>query len=471
MNPSTHYDVLIVGAGVTGTALLYELARFTDVGRIGLLEKYPSVAMVNSHAHSNSQTLHCGDIETTYGLEKARVAKRTAHMVVNYATKLPARDRDRIIYRMPKMVLGVGRRECDYIRQRHQTLAPLFPRLRLLERRDIANVEPNVALVEGAWRKEEIVASGTLDDYCAVDFHELAESFSRACVRLDRQQGRQITQLFNTQVDAIQRDGDHYVLTTSRGPLLARALVVCAGGYSLPMAQRMGLGLEYACLPVTGSFYFVPEALNGKVYTVQSSGLPFTAVHGDHDIKERGKTRFGPTAIMLPRLERRGPASLRQFLDVLRFDRRVAGVLRDQLRATDFRRFILRNLMYEAPLLNRHLFAREIRKIVPSISVSDISYAEGFGGVRPQLVDKRNGEFRMGEAKLGDGAGLFFNVTPSPGGTCCLASGETDMRALARYLGARIDEHAFEQELLTGHEDTRGDRDLTAPPVPLAEAG
>ncbi|KXX64707.1 FAD-dependent oxidoreductase [Marichromatium gracile] len=459
MNPSTHYDVLIVGAGVTGTALLYELARFTDLGRLCLVEKYDDVATVNSHAHSNSQTIHCGDIETNYTLEKARSVKRTAYMVINYATKLPPEERDRIIQRMPKMVLGVGAEECRYIRERHTRFKDLFPRMELLEREAIAELEPNVARVDGRWRDEEIVATGTADEYCAVDFQALAQSFSDACARLDRTSGKQITQLFSTKVESIRKEGGDYVLRTNRGLLQARAVVVCAGGHSLLMAQEMGLGLEYSCLPVAGSFYFAPEALNGKVYTVQNPNLPFAAVHGDHDVKERGKTRFGPTALMLPMLERYNRASIREFFKVQRFDRDVAAVVWDLMKVPDIRNYVLRNFLYEVPWLNRQLFVREIRKIVPALQASEISYAEGFGGIRPQLIDKRARKLRMGEAKISDGGGIIFNMTPSPGGTSCLGAGEGDMRAIAEYLGARIDERAFEQELLMGHEDTRDHED------------
>ncbi len=68
---SNHVDVAIIGGGISGTALLYLLARYTDIGHIALLEKYPAVAQINSHGRNNSQTLHCGDIETNYTLEKA----------------------------------------------------------------------------------------------------------------------------------------------------------------------------------------------------------------------------------------------------------------------------------------------------------------------------------------------------------------------------------------------------------------
>ena len=63
--------MLVVGGGVCGTALLFELARYTDLPRLALIERYEQLAQVNSKATSNSHTIHCGDIETNYTLEKA----------------------------------------------------------------------------------------------------------------------------------------------------------------------------------------------------------------------------------------------------------------------------------------------------------------------------------------------------------------------------------------------------------------
>jgi malate dehydrogenase (quinone) len=465
MTASTRYDCIIVGGGVSGTALLYELARFTDIKRLLLLEKYDRPAQVNSHVHNNSQTLHCGDIETNYSLDKALKVKRMASMVVNYATKLPARERDQIVHRMPKMVLGVGARECGTIRRRYETFKGAYPRMQLLERADIADIEPNVALVNGCWRKDEIVATGTPDDYCAVDFQALSESFSAQCVRIDRDKARfndkHVSQLYGTTVSDVRKDGTDYVLTTTRGQMLARSVVVCAGAHSLLMAQKMGFGLDYACLPVAGSYYFAPEALNGKVYTVQHPNLPFAAVHGDHDLKERGKTRFGPTTLMLPMLERYNRDTVRDFFQLQPMDRNLAATLWDLLKVSDTRDFILRNVLYEVPGLNRHLFVKEIRKIVPDIEARDIEYAKGFGGIRPQLIDRNARELKMGEVKIIDGQGIVFNITPSLGGTSCLGNAEQDMRLVADHLGARVDWHAFEQELLMGHEDMRDE------PIPL----
>jgi malate dehydrogenase (quinone) len=227
----------------------------------------------------------------------------------------------------------------------------------------------------------------------------------------------------------------------------ARHVVVNAGAHSLLMAQRMGYGLEYSCLPVAGSFYFTPDLLRGKVYTVQNDKLPFAAIHGDPDVRAPGKTRFGPTALLLPLLERYKPASFWEFLKVLRLDWAVLAVFWQLFRIADIRNYIFKNLLFEVPWLRRRLFLADARKIVPYMRLEDLSFAEGYGGVRPQLIDKTNRKLMLGEASIAARPGLVFNVTPSPGGTCCLGNAARDLEAIVERLGCGFDRQRLAREL------------------------
>ena len=445
---STTYDVLIVGGGVSGTALLYELARYTDLKSVGLVEKYDHVAIVNSHGRNNSQTIHCGDIETNYTVEKARVTKRTAGMVVNFATKLSESERDHIVYKYPKMVLAVGAKECQFLRKRFDTFKQLFPNLKLLERDDIAELEPKV--VEGRRPDEEIVALGSTDEYTAVNYTTLSEAFVSEGEKAAAEKGMNFDVRLSTAVEDIRKEGDVYKVKTDKGELSARYVVVSAGGHSLLFAHKMGYGLDKSCLPMAGSFYFTPKVLNGKVYTIQNETLPFAAVHGDPDVLVEGKTRFGPTALMLPLLERYNGKTFWEFLKVLRMDRNVVKALWDLMKVRDIRNYIFKNFMFEVPVLRERLFHGDIKKIVPSLDVKDVSFAKGFGGVRPQLIDKSKQKLVMGEAKINPGTGIVFNMTPSPGGTSCLGNAEKDMYLAQEFLGFNIDKETFERDLLTG---------------------
>jgi len=436
------HQVAIIGGGVCGTALLYMLAEYTDLNDIVLLEKYAGVAKVNSNGRNNSQTIHCGDIETNYTLEKATKVKAAAEMLVNFAADLP--NVDQVIFKYPKMVLGVGEQECRQLRQRYQTFREVFPKMKLLEKSDIATYEPSVVMVNGEMRAEPCVALAVLDDYSAVDYLRLSEAFvDKAKAKTDKQ----IQLVFNSEVDDIVEKDGVFSLVTGDKIIQARSVVVSAGGHSLLLAQKMGYGLEFSCLPVAGSFYFTPQVLRGKVYTVQNDALPFAAVHGDPDVLVEGKTRFGPTALLLPLLERYNNKTFFDFLRVLRLDSRVMRVFWDLFRIKDIRNYIFKNFLFEVPLLRRWLFLKDARKIVPGLQLKDIEFAKGFGGVRPQLIDKKNAKLLMGEAKINPGTGIVFNMTPSPGGTSCLENAETDMRLIASRLGATINESQLKQTL------------------------
>lgn len=437
------YDLLIIGAGISGTALLYLAARYSDIERIGILEKYAAPAQVNSLSSNNSQTLHCGDIETNYSLDKALKVQQAARKLANYCLRQP--DREHLIFKYPKMVLGVGETECAALRKRFDSLSPHYPALRLLEKQDIARIEPAVATgADGHLRPEPLLALGSTDEYTAVDFGAVSRSFLRQAQAVP---GKQVDVHYNEPVTQIVIEDNGLRVDSGQACYRTRALVVCAGGHSLKLAQDLGYGLEYSCLPVAGSYYFTPQILNGKVYTVQNDKLPFAAIHGDPDVMVPGKTRFGPTALILPILERYNYRTLPDFLRVLRFDRRVAQVLWDLLKVRDIRHYMAKNLLFEVPVLRKGLFLRDVRKIVPALRYGDLSFARRFGGIRPQLIDKPNAKLLMGEAKIDTGRGAIFNMTPSPGGTSCLDNAEKDLRSLADFLGAEIDDAALAAEL------------------------
>jgi malate dehydrogenase (quinone) len=443
MPSSSQFDLLIIGSGVTGSALFYLAAKYSDIEHIGLIEKYAAPARVNSLSSNNSQTLHRGDIETNYSLDKALKVKRAACMLENYAASQP--DSHHIIFKYPKMVLGIGNKECSYLRKRYEVFKQHYPQLHLLEKKDIARIEPEVAMKNGKFREDEIVALGSTDEYTAVNYEALSRSFVRQAGFIEN---KRVRIHYNEEVLHITIEKDLFKVETRNTCYQTRSLVVCAGGHSLKLAHDLGYGLHYSCLPVAGSYYFTPHVLNGKVYTVQNDALPFAAIHGDPDVLVPGKTRFGPTALVLPILERYNLSTLPDFFRVFRFDRKVAKALWDLLKVSDIRNYMLKNMLFEIPLIRKVLFLKDARKIVPSLKIGDLSFARHVGGIRPQLIDKNDGKLLMGEAKINSGIGAIFNMTPSPGGTSCVENAELDLRIIAEHLGARIDETAFKRDIL-----------------------
>ncbi|EPW1189324.1 FAD-dependent oxidoreductase, partial [Campylobacter jejuni] len=112
------------------------------------------------------------------------------------------------------------------------------------------------------------------------------------------------------------------------------------------------------------------------------------------------------------------------------------------------RNYIFYNYLFELPFVDKSLFVKDAKKIVPSLKASDIYYAKGFGGVRPQVIDKTKGELMLGEASITETPGIIFNMTPSPGATSCLGNAERDAKLVCNYLGMEFNEDKFSSELL-----------------------
>lgn len=443
-----HYDVLIVGGGISGAALFYELAKYTDIKNIALLEKYECLAKLNSNGTSNSQTIHCGDIETNYTLEKAKKVKETASMISKYCLQYGYEGK--FLFAHQKMAIGVGDTEVAYMNNRYNEVKELYPYMEVFDKEKLAQIEPKLIFdANGKERPENIIGVGVeagANQYSTVDFGVMSESLVENAKKIP---GKIADVFFNSQVISIKKFGDVYVVMTKDRTFTADFVVVNAGAHSLYLAHRMGHGTDFGCLPVAGSFYISKKKiLNGKVYMVQNPKLPFAALHGDPDILAGGCTRFGPTALVLPKLERYVNGTYLDFLQTLRLDHNVIKVFYDLLKDSDIRNYLLKNFLFEVPHFNKQFFVKDARKIVPSLQLDEIEYAKHFGGVRPQVIDKKNQKLMLGEASINPGDGIVFNMTPSPGATSCLGNARRDVRLVCEYLGRTFDEDLFKRDLV-----------------------
>lgn len=444
MNESIpRYEVLIVGGGVVGTALLYTLSKYTDIKNIGLIEKYSDFGLVNSASYNNSQTLHFGDIETNYTLDKARSVKQMADMVMRYLES----DKDnssgnKLFSKYSKMVLAVGSNQVKELKQRYPPFSELFPHLKMIERDEIGKIEPRV--LEGRDPGQEILALVTEDGY-TVDYKRLSHSFVDKA--LAKNPGLDIH--LNTKLLKISKNDDFYTILTDKGELRSSVVVIAAGGHSLLIAKSLGYGKNLSLLSMAGSFYTAPKVLNGKVYTIQVAKLPFAAIHGDPEVHSDSVTRFGPTAKPIFQLERYNWSTFSEYWKTFGMGFSPIISLSKIIFDKVLFNYIVVNFLYDLPIIGKRLFIKQIRKIVPSLKLSEIRYAKGIGGTRPQIVNNTTRKLEMGEAKL-SGEKIIFNITPSPGASTCLGNAYSDTFKIIEFLGDKykFDKEAFEKDLM-----------------------
>jgi malate dehydrogenase (quinone) len=437
------YDVLIVGGGVVGTALLYTLSKYTDITKIGLIEKYHDFGLVNSASTKNSQTLHFGDIETNYSFEKAKSVKRMADMVMKYLENEKIPDDDQKIFaKYSKMVLAVGKSQVEELSKRFLTFNQLFPNLREIKRDEIGKIEPRI--VEGRDPDQEILALITDDGY-TVDFKRLCHSFVDNAKSLNP--GIEIQ--LNTRLLKIEKKQGCYWVKTNNSEIRTNVIVVAAGGHSLMIAKSLGYGKNLSILSMAGSFYTAPKVLNGKVYTIQVAKLPFAAIHGDPEVHNEKITRFGPTAKPIFQLERHNSSTFLEYWKTFGLGLSPIISLFKIIFDKVLFNYIILNFLYDLPLIGKKLFINQIRMIVPGIKMNELKFARGIGGTRPQIVNNTTRKLEMGEAKL-TGDKIIFNITPSPGASTCLGNAYSDTTKIMEFLDNKFkfNKEAFEKDLM-----------------------
>lgn len=425
---SRHYDVVIVGGGVTGTALLYVLSLYTNIRNIALIEKNSAVGQVNSHPLNNAQTSHDGGTETNYSLEHALEVQKAAVLLRTYVEK---RNAEGLFKKTHRMVLGVGEDEVRTLKERFKTFKSHYPDLRFAEKDELRAIEPNIVL--GRDEHEPICAIVSSEGY-AINYQRLSECFLEDADAVNKD----ARVFFNTVIKHIRKETVTFVLETNAGVCTASVVVCAAGAYSLLLAQGLGYGQHLAILPVAGSFYSAGPWLKGKVYRVQIEGMPFAAIHGDPDVLNQADTRFGPTTKPLPLMERHRPKTFFDFVKLPLVSLRGLCVLLRLLTNKKLFWYVFKNMLYDLPAVGVYLFLKEARVIVPTLTYQDLHLRKGAGGIRPQIINLETGELEMGDKTI-MGDNCIFNTTPSPGASVCLANAHRDAQRIAEFLGARYE--------------------------------
>ena len=193
------YDVLIIGGGASGTSLLYALAKYSNIEKIALVEKYAELGAVNSNGRNNSQSLHVGDIEMHYSREKAASVKPGAMMIPEYIKTLSKEKGLKIMKHVQKMALAVGETEVLEMKERFKEFDGLFPNQKMIGPEEIAKVEPFIMKDRNS--SEPVLGLYDPNGH-AVDYQALSNSFAEDAKRENLQ-----TNIFlNHEVTNISKD-------------------------------------------------------------------------------------------------------------------------------------------------------------------------------------------------------------------------------------------------------------------------
>jgi (S)-2-hydroxyglutarate dehydrogenase len=386
-----HCDLAVVGGGILGLSVAYELLGRNPRLRIAVLER--EVEVGRHQTGSNSGVIHAG-IYYKPGSLKAQLCGEGMRRMYAFCEQHGIRNE-----RCGKVIVA--------------TEASELPRLDELESRGRANGVPGLRRIgPDELREIEPRARGLAALHSPstgiVDFGEVARVLA---TRL-REAGATVAT--RCEVSRLENRRDCVTVSHSDGELRAGHTIVCAGAWTDRLAVAAGAPPDPRIVPFRGAYLRLrPEArslVRGLIYPVPDPELPFLGVHLTKRID--GEVLLGPTALLVGAR------------DAYKLWRVRLADLRDTLlwpgtwrMVAKFRRTALQELQLA---FSRRAFAAACARYVPDLRPEDVIH--GPAGVRAQAL-ARDGKL-VDDFVVNDlDRMLFVRNAPSPAATSAFTIG------------------------------------------------
>ncbi|KAF2367717.1 FAD dependent oxidoreductase [Trinorchestia longiramus] len=396
-----HYDVVVVGGGIVGTATARELAGRHPHLSLAVLEKEKTLG-VHQSGH-NSGVIHAG-IYYKPGSLKAKLCVEGMHLAYEYC------DQEGIPYRKcGKLIVAVDDTELGRLADLHERAKRNnVPDLVMLDAAQIREIAPHCRGVRALWSPHTgIVDWGLVTEHYARNFKDRGG-------------------IIHTQAEVIgfqANKGDYPVrINLKDKSVVCRYVLTCGGLQSDRLAKLTGCSSEPRILPFRGEYLLLrPEKKHlvpTNIYPVPDPRFPFLGVH--FTPRMNGDIWLGPNAILA--LKREGyrwrDISFRDTWEALSY--------------RGFQRLALQFVSFGIKEVMRSAFPRlqvaKLQEYIPEITASDIK--RGPSGVRAQALNADGSLEDDFVFSRGDGIRDADNVAsrvlhcrnaPSPGATSSLA--------------------------------------------------
>ena len=238
---NTMFDVAVIGAGVTGSAIARELARYQ--AKVCVLEKGEDVCTGTSKA--NSAIVH-GGFDAVTGSLKAKMNVLGNEMMTQVSEEL-----DVPFKRNGALVLCFDEADKPGLQELYERgVANGVKGLKVLTREEAVAMEPNLSahVVAALW----CPSSGIVCPF------ELTLGFAENAA------DNGVEFFFESGVTAIAKKDDHYELETEKGVVCAKAVVNAAGIYA-DAIHDMVCPHEFAILPRAGEYCLCDKTAGNHV--------------------------------------------------------------------------------------------------------------------------------------------------------------------------------------------------------------
>ena len=275
------YDFAIIGGGVLGTTISYWISSLYD-SKVAVIEKEPNVGM-----HTSSR--NTGVIHSPFYLNPDKKGKLARAAFLSYDMwKKFAQEKD-----LPWKTIGTLEVALD--ESQHKILEKYLswgPKngmdesdIQLLDGRDTKKQEPNVECHSALFCKTDSVV-----DY-GIFTRKLKEESQRNGTKF----------LVSSKFEQVKNtDGESVLVLSDNKQVHSKFVINCAGGYSLDIAKKFGLVLDYGSLHFRGEYWIAQKEHTNlaktNIYSVPNyPDFPFLDPHWI--MRVDGKSEIGPNAV------------------------------------------------------------------------------------------------------------------------------------------------------------------------------
>lgn len=388
LDNASHFDVLVIGAGIIGLSVARELLKQNSKARIAILEKE---AHLGFHASGrNSGVLHSG-IYYAEGSLKAAFCLRGSREMAAFCEEynLP-------LQRTGKLILPGKPEDEKNLELLHQRACLNGAKVTLVDQQTLREIEPEAVSATGSalFSPETAVVDPKAILLC------LYQQLLVGGVRF----------FFGCSADKI--DIKQKTVTTQKEAFAYGHLFNTAGLQADLIAKQCELAQQYTMIPFKGLYYELAATaalnINHLIYPVPDMNVPFLGIHFTKSID--GTIYLGPTAI---------PAFGREHY------RGLQGVNMMESLATMnclSRQYVFNRQGFrlyahqEIARFMKHRFIKAAQSLVPRIGKADIIKSAKVG-IRPQLYDKQSKALVMDFLVIRDSNETHVLNTVSPGFT------------------------------------------------------
>jgi L-2-hydroxyglutarate oxidase len=349
------YDYCIIGAGIIGLTIAYELSQRHPKARLIIVDKETDAAQHQSGR--NSGVIHAG-VYYTPGSLKATLCRKGVPAIVDFCTK------HQVAYdQCGKLIVAVDNEEASRLGDLYKRGQENGIQVKHISKSEMAEIEPAIKGVAAIFSPTTGIV-----DYAGI-CHKLVELLTA--------QGT--TFQFTSTVTGLRETSDQVIIETDQGALQTKQLIVCGGLQADRLAHMMGLADDFRIIPFRGEYFRLAEKhnaiVNHLIYPVPKPGLPFLGVHLTKMVG--GYTTIGPNAVLsLGREDYQ-----RSFFEPVDTWRTVSYAGFWKLMS----RFKLAGLSELKRSLSKSAYMKEVHRYCTEISVDDLMPYRT--GIRAQAVD------------------------------------------------------------------------------------